>query len=34
VCDVVTMNCPLHPETEHLINDAKIAEDESAAPIS
>ena len=22
VCDVVTINCPLHPETEHLFNDA------------
>ena len=21
VCDVVTINCPLHPETEHLFND-------------
>ncbi len=20
VCDVVTINCPLHPETEHLFN--------------
>lgn len=24
-CDVVTINCPLHPETEHLFNDALIA---------
>src|SRR3990167_7604721 len=24
VCDVVTINCPLHPETEHLFNDALI----------
>jgi formate dehydrogenase len=24
VCDVVTLNCPLHPETEHMIN-AKLA---------
>ena len=24
VCDVVTINCPLHPETEHLFNDAMI----------
>ncbi len=24
-CDVVTINCPLHPETEHLFNDAMIA---------
>lgn len=23
-CDVVTINCPLHPETEHLFNDALI----------
>lgn len=21
VCDVVTLNCPLHPETEHMMND-------------
>jgi formate dehydrogenase len=25
VCDVVTINAPLHPETEHLFNDALIA---------
>ncbi|HTV32577.1 MAG TPA: NAD-dependent formate dehydrogenase [Methylocella sp.] len=25
VCDVVTINCPLHPETEHLFNDTLIA---------
>ena len=25
VCDVVTVNAPLHPETEHLVNDALIA---------
>jgi formate dehydrogenase len=24
VCDIVTINCPLHPETEHLFNDALI----------
>ncbi len=24
ICDVVTINCPLHPETEHLFNDALI----------
>ncbi|VVM07032.1 NAD-dependent formate dehydrogenase [Methylacidimicrobium tartarophylax] len=24
-CDVVTINCPLHPETEHLFNDAMLA---------
>jgi formate dehydrogenase len=24
VCDVVTLNCPLHPETEHMINDATL----------
>ena len=24
VCDVVTINAPLHPETEHLFNDARI----------
>src|SRR6202048_2596915 len=25
VCDVVTINCPLYPETEHLFNDAMIS---------
>ena len=25
VCDVVTINCPLHPETEHLFNEVMIA---------
>ena len=25
VCDVVTINAPLHPETEHLFNDALIS---------
>ncbi len=25
VCDVVTLNCPLHPETEHMIDDALLA---------
>jgi len=25
VCDVVTINCPLHPETEHLFDDAMLA---------
>jgi formate dehydrogenase len=25
ICDVVTINCPLHPETEHLFNDKLIA---------
>lgn len=25
VCDVVTINCPLHPETEHMFNDRLIA---------
>ncbi len=24
VCDVVTINCPLHPQTEHLFNEAMI----------
>ena len=23
-CDVVTLNCPLHPETEHMINDESL----------
>ena len=26
VCDVVTINCPLYPETEHLFNDKLIAQ--------
>ncbi|MEJ7619033.1 MAG: NAD-dependent formate dehydrogenase, partial [Pyrinomonadaceae bacterium] len=26
VCDVMTINCPLHPETEHMFDDALIAE--------
>jgi formate dehydrogenase len=25
VCDVITINCPLHPETEHMFNDTLIA---------
>lgn len=25
VCDVLTVNAPLHPETEHMFNDALIA---------
>ncbi|MDD2767995.1 MAG: NAD-dependent formate dehydrogenase [Methylococcus sp.] len=25
VCDVVTVNCPLHPETEHMFDDAMLA---------
>ncbi|MDD4914853.1 MAG: NAD-dependent formate dehydrogenase [Methylococcales bacterium] len=25
VCDVITLNCPLHPETEHMIDDAMLA---------
>lgn len=25
MCDVVTINCALHPETEHMFNDAMIA---------
>ena len=29
VCDVVTINAPLHPETEHLFDDALIAQDEA-----
>ena len=24
MCDVVTINCPLHPETEHLFNESLI----------
>ena len=26
VCDVVTINCPLHPETEHMFNDKLMAQ--------
>ncbi len=26
VCDVVTINCPLHPETEHLFNDKTLGQ--------
>ena len=26
VCDVVTINCPLHPETEHMFNDQLMAQ--------
>lgn len=26
ICDVITINCPLHPETEHLFNDKTIAQ--------
>ena len=29
VCDVVTINAPLHPETEHLFDDELIAQDEA-----
>ena len=29
VCDVVTINAPLHPETEHMFNDELIAQDEA-----
>ena len=29
VCNVVTINAPLHPETEHLFNDAFIGMDEA-----
>jgi formate dehydrogenase len=25
VCDVITINCPLHPETEHMFNDSLIS---------
>ena len=33
VCDVVTINCPLHPETEHLFNDELIGKMKSGAYI-
>ena len=29
VCDVVTINAPLHPETEHLFDEEMIAQDEA-----
>ena len=25
VCDVVTINCPLHPETEHMFDDKMLS---------
>ena len=34
VCDVVTINAPLHPETENLFNDRAARQDEARAPIS
>src|SRR5262247_1258634 len=33
VCDVITINCPLHPETEHLFNDALISKTKHGAYI-
>ncbi len=33
VCDVVTINCPLHPETEHLFNDELISKMKKGAYI-
>ena len=33
VCDVVTINCPLHPETENLFDDAKISKMKKGAYI-
>ena len=33
VCDVVTINCPLHPETEHLFNDERINKMKKGASI-
>ena len=32
VCDVVTINAPLHPETEHLFNDALIGKMKCCSP--
>jgi transposase len=32
VCDVVTINAPLHPETENLFNDKLLAERALASP--
>ncbi len=29
ICDVVTINAPLHPETEHLFDDEMLAQDEA-----
>ena len=33
ICDVVTINCPLHPETEHLFNDERISKMKKGAYI-
>jgi formate dehydrogenase len=33
VCDIVTINCPLHPETEHLFDDAMISKMKQGAYI-
>ncbi len=33
VCDVVTINCPLHPETEHLFDEAMISKMKKGAYI-
>ena len=33
VCDVVTINCPLHPETENLFDDKMINEMKKGAYI-
>ena len=33
VCDVVTINCPLHPETENLFDDAMISKMKKGAYI-
>jgi len=33
VCDVVTINCPLHPETEHMFNDELIGKMKKGAYI-
>jgi formate dehydrogenase len=32
VCDVITINAPLHPETEHLFNDALIGKMKRGVP--
>jgi len=33
VCDVITINCPLHPETEHMFDDALISKAKRGAYI-
>ena len=34
VCDVVTINCPLHPETEHMFDEEMISKMKRAYPVN